>query len=64
MSVHLNKVLAFNEANQTVTVQAGIWGPELERILNNAPKTLGARRRYTCGHFPQSFDHSSVGGGW
>jgi alkyldihydroxyacetonephosphate synthase len=62
MSVHLNKVVAFNEANQTVTVQAGIWGPELERILNNAPKTLAARRRYTCGHFPQSFDHSSVGG--
>jgi alkyldihydroxyacetonephosphate synthase len=62
MSAHLNKVVAFNEANQTVTVQAGIWGPELERILNNAPKTLGARRRYTCGHFPQSFDHSSVGG--
>jgi alkyldihydroxyacetonephosphate synthase len=62
MSVHFNKVLAFNEANQTVTVQAGIWGPELERILNNAPKTLGATRRYTCGHFPQSFDHSSVGG--
>jgi alkyldihydroxyacetonephosphate synthase len=62
MSAHLNKVVAFNEANQTVTVQAGIWGPELEHILNNAPKTLGARRRYTCGHFPQSFDHSSVGG--
>ena len=62
MSIHLNKVVAFNEANQTVTVQAGMWGPELERILNNAPKTLGARRRYTCGHFPQSFDHSSVGG--
>ena len=62
VSVHLNKVVAFNEANQTVTVQAGIWGPELERILNNAPKTLAARRRYTCGHFPQSFGHSSVGG--
>jgi len=62
MSVHLNKVVAFDEANQTVTVQAGIWGPELERILNNAPKTLAAERRYTCGHFPQSFDHSSVGG--
>ena len=62
MSSHLNKVVAFNEANQTVTVQAGMWGPELERILNNAPETLGARRRYTCGHFPQSFDHSSVGG--
>jgi alkyldihydroxyacetonephosphate synthase len=62
MSVHLNKVLAINEANQTVTVQAGIWGPELERTLNKAPKSLGAKGHYTCGHFPQSFDHSSVGG--
>jgi alkyldihydroxyacetonephosphate synthase len=52
MSVHLNKILAFNEANQTVTVQAGIWGPELERALNNAPKSLGAKGHYTCGHFP------------
>ncbi len=62
MSTHLNEVVAFNEANQTVTVQAGMWGPELERMLNEAPKTLKAKRRYTCGHFPQSFDHSSVGG--
>ena len=62
MSAHLNKIVAFNEANQTVTVQAGIWGPELERALNDAPNTLRAERRYTCGHFPQSFDHSSVGG--
>ncbi len=62
MSAHLNKVVTFNEVNQTVTVQAGMWGPDLERVLNNAPKTLGAKRRYTCGHFPQSFDHSSVGG--
>ncbi|HTX80408.1 MAG TPA: FAD-binding protein, partial [Longilinea sp.] len=62
LSVHMNKVLAFNEANQTITVQAGMWGPELERILQNAPQTLNAQRRYTCGHFPQSFEHSSVGG--
>jgi alkyldihydroxyacetonephosphate synthase len=62
MSAHMNKVVAFNEANQTVTVQAGIWGPELEHTLNDAPNTLRAKRRYTCGHFPQSFDHSSVGG--
>ena len=58
----MNKVLDFNEANQTITVQAGIYGPALEEILNNAPSTLKAKRRYTCGHFPQSFMHSSVGG--
>ncbi len=34
----------------------------VERILNQAPKILGASRAYTCGHFPQSFMHSSVGG--
>lgn len=62
MSKHMKKVLSFNETNQTVTVQAGIYGPDLEEILNNAPQTLKAQRRYTCGHFPQSFLHSSVGG--
>ncbi len=62
MSVHMNKVLSFNEVNHTITVQAGMWGPELERILQHAPETLQATRRYTCGHFPQSFEHSSVGG--
>jgi alkyldihydroxyacetonephosphate synthase len=62
MLAHMNKVVSINEVNQTVTVQAGIMGPELERILNNAPATLGAKRRYTVGHFPQSFEHSCVGG--
>lgn len=62
MSKHMNKVLSFNETNHTITVQAGIWGPELERILNHAPQTLKAGRAYTLGHFPQSFEHSSVGG--
>ena len=62
MSRHMNKVLAFNETNQTITVQAGMWGPELERLLNHAPEAFQARRAYTCGHFPQSFIHSSVGG--
>jgi len=58
----MNRVVSFNEMDQTITVQAGMPGPELERILNNAPQTLNAKRGYTCGHFPQSFMHSSVGG--
>ncbi len=62
MSVHMNRVLDFNETNQTITVQAGMFGPELERILNHAPKTLNSQYAYTCGHFPQSFEYSSVGG--
>jgi len=62
MSRHMNRVVSFDEVDQTITVQAGMWGPELERTLNQAPKILGASRTYTCGHFPQSFMHSSVGG--
>ena len=62
MSKHMNKVVKFNEIDQTITVQAGMTGPQLEEILNNAPARLGAKRAYTCGHFPQSFEYSSVGG--
>ena len=62
MNAHMNRVISINEIDQTVTVQPSIMGPDLERILNGAPQTLGAKRRYTVGHFPQSFEHSSVGG--
>lgn len=62
MRRRFNKVLSFNEKNQTITVQSGISGPDLEYALNHAPEKFGARRAYTCGHFPQSFEYSSVGG--
>ncbi len=62
MSVHLNKVVELNEINQTITVEAGMWGPKLEDLLQNAVTKLGAKRNYTVGHFPQSFEYSSVGG--
>ncbi|MBM3137456.1 MAG: FAD-binding oxidoreductase, partial [Chloroflexi bacterium] len=62
MSVHMRRVKRFNEADQTITVEPGMFGPELEDYLNHAPEKLGANGRYTCGHFPQSFEHSSVGG--
>ena len=62
ISTHMNRVVRFSETNQTVTVQPGISGPALEAVLNDAPKTLGAKRAYTCGHFPQSFEYSTVGG--
>jgi len=62
MRPRFNKVLKFNEINQTITVQAGMSGPDLEKALNEAPERFGAKRRYTCGHFPQSFEYSSVGG--
>lgn len=62
LSTHMNKILNVNETNQTVTVQAGILGPALEEALNNAQKLFGTKYNYTCGHFPQSFEYSSVGG--
>jgi alkyldihydroxyacetonephosphate synthase len=62
MSTHMNQLVELNEKDQTVTVQAGMTGPELEDLLNHAPEKLGASRRYTAGHFPQSFEYSSVGG--
>ncbi len=62
MGVHMNRVLAFNEEDQTITVEPGMLGPRLEEIVQNAVRELKAKRNYTCGHFPQSFEFSSVGG--
>ena len=62
MRVHLKRVVRFDEKNQTITVEAGMDGPELERILRGATTELGASRAYTCGHLPQSFEYSVVGG--
>lgn len=53
---HLNKITEINTTNQTVTVQAGMYGPALEAALN------AFADGYTCGHFPQSFEYSTVGG--
>ncbi|MBI5550698.1 MAG: FAD-binding oxidoreductase [Desulfobacterales bacterium] len=62
MATHMHRVLAFNETNQTITVQPGIFGPAYEDYLQYAPERCGARQRYTGGHFPQSFEYSTVGG--
>jgi alkyldihydroxyacetonephosphate synthase len=62
MNTHMNRLVAVNEANQTATVQPGLMGPAYERLLNDAPTQWGTRRCYTGGHFPQSFEYSSVGG--
>lgn len=62
MSTYMNKLIDINELNQTATVQPGMFGPAYEDALNNAPKKFNVKRRYTCGHFPQSFEFSTVGG--
>ncbi|MBW2591863.1 MAG: FAD-binding oxidoreductase [Deltaproteobacteria bacterium] len=62
MNTHMRRVLAFSEKNQTITVEPGIMGPVYEKILNQAPEKFNAATRYTGGHFPQSFEYSTVGG--
>jgi len=56
LTKHLNKIIEVNEINSTVTVQSGMYGPVFENYLNNYGE------KYTCGHFPQSFEYSTVGG--
>jgi alkyldihydroxyacetonephosphate synthase len=62
VSTHMNKLLEINEINQTARAQPGMFGPAYEDALNRAPKLFNTKQRYTCGHFPQSFEYSTVGG--
>ncbi|OGR23661.1 MAG: oxidoreductase [Desulfobacterales bacterium RIFOXYA12_FULL_46_15] len=62
MTTHMTRVLEFNETNQTITVEPGLMGPAYEDMLNQAREIFNAERPYTGGHFPQSFEFSSVGG--
>lgn len=51
---HFNRVLDINEDSRLATFEAGIRGPQIEQQLN--------ARGFTLGHYPQSFDYSSLGG--
>ena len=52
----MNKIIEFNAMDQTITVQPGISGMNLENYLKlNHPE-------YTLRHFPQSFEFASIGG--
>jgi alkyldihydroxyacetonephosphate synthase len=50
----MDRVLDVDATSQLARVQAGVFGPDLERQL--------AARGWTCGHFPDSFAHSTLGG--
>ena len=50
----LNRISLWHETDLMVTVEAGMNGAEFERQLNE--------RGYTCGHYPQSMNMSTVGG--
>ncbi|MEY2878225.1 MAG: hypothetical protein RLZZ15_605, partial [Verrucomicrobiota bacterium] len=50
----MNRLLALDPISGVATLQAGILGPDLEAALNAAGFTLG--------HFPDSFEFSTLGG--
>ena len=50
----LDRILDIDEESLTATVQAGVFGPDLEERLQS--------RGFTLGHYPQSFEFSTVGG--
>ncbi|MDY0000283.1 MAG: FAD-binding oxidoreductase [Polyangia bacterium] len=51
---HLNRLLDVDGTDLLARVQPGLYGPAYEASLND--------RGFTCGHFPQSFEFSTVGG--
>ncbi|HEU5349457.1 MAG TPA: FAD-binding oxidoreductase [Ktedonobacterales bacterium] len=51
---HMNRLRAFDEVSQLASFEAGVRGPDLEAHLR--------ARGYTLGHFPQSFEYSTLGG--
>ncbi len=50
----MNKVLNIDKESMLAEIEAGIFGPELEEKLN--------KEGFTLGHFPQSFEFSTLGG--
>ncbi|WP_004470696.1 FAD-binding oxidoreductase [Leptospira santarosai] len=50
----MNSFLSLDEESHLATFQAGIYGPKLEEFLNE--------KGFTLGHFPQSFEYSTLGG--
>jgi len=50
----LDGLLALDERSLTAVLEPGLRGPEAERLLN--------ARGLTLGHFPQSYEHASIGG--
>lgn len=50
----MRQVVAIDRVSGTARIQAGVFGPDLEEQLG--------REGYTLGHFPQSFEFSTLGG--
>ncbi|WP_435747964.1 FAD-binding oxidoreductase [Nocardioides sp. SYSU DS0663] len=52
--VRMKRLLAVDPTSMTATLEPGLRGPEAEALL--------AAEGLTLGHFPQSFEHASIGG--
>jgi alkyldihydroxyacetonephosphate synthase len=50
----LDRIVDVDTTSLTATLEAGLFGPEIERRLGEQGLTLG--------HFPQSFEYSTIGG--
>ncbi|HBS04589.1 MAG TPA: FAD-binding oxidoreductase [Leptospiraceae bacterium] len=62
LSRYMRSILKLNTINETVTVEAGMLLPDLEKQLQSAVRTFGCDHNYTLGHFPQSYEFATVGG--
>jgi alkyldihydroxyacetonephosphate synthase len=51
---NLNRLIRIDPESMLATFEAGIRGPELEKLLNI--------KGFTLGHYPQSFEYSTLGG--
>lgn len=50
----MDRLLALDDVSRTAVIEAGAAGPHIEEELN--------QKGYTLGHFPQSFEYSTLGG--
>ncbi|MEI9994020.1 MAG: FAD-binding oxidoreductase [Rhizomicrobium sp.] len=50
----MDRIVEIDAVSRTATAEAGIYGPALEKAL--------AAQGFTLGHFPQSFEFSTLGG--
>ncbi len=53
-TTRMDALIELDEVSHTATLQAGIYGPALEDALQ--------ARGFTLGHYPQSFEFSTLGG--
>ncbi len=53
-TTRMNRLISLDEVSMTATFETGVYGPDLEAVLKE--------KGYTLGHYPQSFEFSTLGG--